>query len=265
MKSYIGYAAFLKEIKKQTTHYHDSHQIIFVKSGKIDITINDKTKTARGGDFVIISRFENHSIKIFTPQYERYILRINNIPYEDRIFSLFTNRPENFTNIISTANAKENFISLLDRIIFEHSKNDKFSVRYQNLLINELMIDICRLLPEEIYDFNDTDFNYVFNLQQEFENNYSFNFSLTQLADKYNISVSTLSHNFKKIAGLSVFEYLLSCRMAAAKTFLAKTNFTISEIVEKCGFADNSNFSRTFKRINGITPTAFRNTFKTSK
>ena len=31
---------------------------------------------------------------------------------------------------------------------------------------------------------------------------------------------------------------------------------------EKCGFTDNSNFSRTFKRINNITPVEFRKKYR---
>ena len=61
-----------------------------------------------------------------------------------------------------------------------------------------------------------------------------------------------------KDTGMSVMEYLLSCRMASAKRMLAGTQMGIGEIVERCGFSDNSNFSRTFKALNGMSPTDFR-------
>ena len=259
MDSYIRHAAFSNEITKQSTHYHDCHQIIFIKKGLIEVAINGKSQTAQTGDIVIISRFENHSIKILSPEYERYILRINNnIPYKDRVFSVFINRPKRFNNVISVTPFEEKIDRLLSEVISEQAKKDAFSHPMQNLLLNALMMDVCRLLPEEIYTFNNTDFDLIFNLQQEFENNYSADFSLAELADMYNVSISTLSHNFKKITGVSVFEYLLSCRMAAAKTFLTKTNLSISEIVEKCGFTDSSNFSRSFKKLHSMTPTEFR-------
>jgi YesN/AraC family two-component response regulator len=57
-------------------------------------------------------------------------------------------------------------------------------------------------------------------------------------------------------------EYLQSCRMANAKQLLAETEFCIGEIVEKCGFCDNSNFSRTFKKLNGLSPSDFRKKYK---
>ena len=82
---------------------------------------------------------------------------------------------------------------------------------------------------------------------------------IKELAKKYNLSISSLSHQFKKITGMSVMNYLLSCRIAGAKNLLAKTDLSIGEITELCGFSDNSNFSRTFKKLNGISPTRFRN------
>jgi AraC-like DNA-binding protein len=57
-------------------------------------------------------------------------------------------------------------------------------------------------------------------------------------------------------------EYLQSCRMANAKRMLAQTDYSVGEIVEKCGFSDNSNFSRTFKSLNGMSPTDFRKKYK---
>ncbi len=57
-------------------------------------------------------------------------------------------------------------------------------------------------------------------------------------------------------------EYLKSCRMANAKQMLAETDYSIGEIVEKCGFSDNSNFSRTFKNLTDLSPSDFRKKYK---
>ena len=96
----------------------------------------------------------------------------------------------------------------------------------------------------------------------KFENHYSQSYTLTELSKQYNISPSTLSHRFSAATGMSVMEYLLFCRMASAKQMLAGTKMSIGEIVERCGFSDNSNFSRTFKSLNGMSPTDFRKKYK---
>ena len=99
-------------------------------------------------------------------------------------------------------------------------------------------------------------------IQKSFEQDCSRLYTLEELARQYSISPSSLSHQFKKLTGASVMGYLLSCRMASAKHYLTATNAGIAEIVEKCGFSDSSNFSRTFKKRNGISPTEFRNRYR---
>ena len=254
---------FNDDIKKQSSHYHDCHQIIFIKKGEIEININGNVKTAKSGDIIIVSRFENHSIKVLSSIYERYVLRINNnLPFENKVFSIFTNRPQNFSNIISSTIKKSEFNNIFEKIVKEINLNDSLSVQIQNMLLNELLIYVYRLLPENFTDFDNESFSQIVKLKQEFETNFQLQYNLKELANKCNVSISTLSHSFKKIVGISVFDYLLSCRIAAAKRYLTKTDLTIGEIVEKCGFTDNSNFSRTFKKLNSISPTAFRNKFK---
>ena len=117
---------------------------------------------------------------------------------------------------------------------------------------------IYRRNPENFSPFDEEKFDIIFEIQKQFESNCKIAYSLNELAKQYHISASTLSHQFKRITGFSVFEYLYSCRIASAKYYLTKTDLSIAEIVEECGFGDNSNFSRTFKKRTGMTPSKFR-------
>lgn len=262
MNSYVISAKYSDDIIQQPSHYHDCCQIVFIKKGNISVTINGKVQAASKGDLIIINRFENHSVKIEGSEYERYILRIYNAYADDKIFSLFTNRPENFNNIISAKPMYMLFAGLMQKIVSEFNRNDNYSTELQNLLLNEMILYICRLLPEEITIFKFNEYDYISALKKELENNFAERHSLQALSDKYNISISALSHTFKKVVGVSVFEYLLFCRIAAAKNYLVKTDFSIGEIVEKCGFSDASNFSRAFKRLNEISPSDFRKKYR---
>ena len=76
------------------------------------------------------------------------------------------------------------------------------------------------------------------------------------------MSASHLSHIFKSVAGVSTMAYLKACRIAAAKRYLAQTELPVGEIVERCGFSDSSNFSRTFREQTGMSPSEFRRSCK---
>ena len=43
-----------------------------------------------------------------------------------------------------------------------------------------------------------------------------------------------------------------------AKTLLSTTDFSLSVISRSCGFSSSSYFSQTFKKLSGMSPSAFR-------
>ncbi len=67
-----------------------------------------------------------------------------------------------------------------------------------------------------------------------------------------------LSSAFKNAKGISLQEYLLKVRMQKAKEFLEGTDWPIQEISEKVGYADQLNFSRIFRKYEGISPSEYR-------
>lgn len=264
MQGIIHSAYFSSDITKTSTHHHDCHQLLFIVEGQVELCVNGNVYTADSGSIVIFSRYENHSVKILSQSYKRYILRVS--PQfngeESQVYSLLSNRPAGFNNILNVKDSIDEYESLFSMILKEYNSDDSLSEEMKQALINQLLIMLYRASPKNADYFEDQSLNLVLKLQKEFETNYSLNYSLAQLAKKYNLSISSLSHQFKKITGMSVMNYLLSCRIASAKNFLAKTDLSIGEITELCGFSDNSNFSRTFKNLNGISPTKFRNSYK---
>ena len=98
-------------------------------------------------------------------------------------------------------------------------------------------------------------------IQRRFEEHYGESVTLSDLAGHYHISPSHLSHVFKRITGYSPIDYLQACRLSAAKRELTEGKRNIKEIVYRCGFGDESNFSRSFKERTGMTPTEFRKKF----
>lgn len=240
-------------------HYHDCHQLLLIQRGEVSVSFGQSETIARAGDIVISNRFEDHAITVRSAVYERYLLRLrpSALPL-DGAFSFLTLRPPHFQNPVSTGADFARFASLFDALLRESAYRDGFSAQMQQMLVTELLIGICRLEGEHLPELDDEDRTIVLALQREFEEHYRSPYTLSDLAERYAISVSALSHRFKAIVGVSVMEYLVSCRMAAAKRYLSETGKSIGEIVEICGFTDGSNFSRTFKSRTGMTPSEFR-------
>lgn len=85
--------------------------------------------------------------------------------------------------------------------------------------------------------------------------------SVQELAEKVNLSGSYLSTLFKKEAGCSISEYILSKRMEAARNMLKYSDYSYAEISAILAFSSQSHFIRTFKKETGYTPKEYRDKF----
>lgn len=67
-----------------------------------------------------------------------------------------------------------------------------------------------------------------------------------------------LARTFRRFFACSPGEYLRKCRIELASNLLVNTKKTLAEIALVSGFADQSQFTRSFKQHAGITPAKFR-------
>jgi len=63
---------------------------------------------------------------------------------------------------------------------------------------------------------------------------------------------------FGAALGVTPHQYLVRCRLRDAARLLAAGDTPVTEIALDVGFADLSNFVRTFHRAAGVPPRAFR-------
>jgi AraC family transcriptional regulator len=81
---------------------------------------------------------------------------------------------------------------------------------------------------------------------------------LGDLAKAINVHPTHLARTFRARYGVSVGEYGRRLRLARAATELARTETPLSLIATEAGFADQSHFTRVFRRYVGTTPARFR-------
>ena len=71
----------------------------------------------------------------------------------------------------------------------------------------------------------------------------------------------SFNRRFRKATGLTPIGYVQNLRIDAAKRYLETTSTPVDEISWKVGYEDASFFRRVFKRITGMTPSAYRRKF----
>lgn len=84
------------------------------------------------------------------------------------------------------------------------------------------------------------------------------NVSIEEVGDVAGLSVRHFSRLFKAHYGVSPLEYVLRKRMLRAEEMLLRTQARITDVAHALGFDDSNYFTKQFKRIEGVTPRAFR-------
>lgn len=89
--------------------------------------------------------------------------------------------------------------------------------------------------------------------------NYRSNISLRQIANDLHISPNHVSSIFSKKLKISLRDYINNMRISDATYLLAHTEKRVTEIMQDCGYTNQSTFNKRFFEICGVTPRQFRN------
>jgi len=91
------------------------------------------------------------------------------------------------------------------------------------------------------------------------EDRISEHLSLTELANFARISKFHFIREFSEATGRTPYQYIQYRRIERAKLLLMTTKQTVADIGATVGFGDAPNFTRTFSRQVGMSPTQYKN------
>lgn len=145
------------------------------------------------------------------------------------IYHLIDEQINSLLNCTALDALQETLISCLYSLNEQHNKHMLSS---NDILINEIK-------------------NYI-------ETHYSdFNLSAGQIAEHFDIPLSTVSKTFKKYTQTGMLDYIHHTRIHHAKALLDSQKYTVNEVASMTGYLSASSFIRIFKKHEGISPGAF--------
>lgn len=251
---------------------HDFWEIVFVDKEDIKCTANGKEIVLGQGEMLFHKPNVSHSLRsngvkapdVFIVSFVCHSEAMRF--FEDKKVKLTSSQKKYLYAIFE--DAKKTF-----DIPFSNPETKKMALLPrptlggQQLIKNNLeilLIDIMRSLTEteegnDIFLSNDELDNKLVNDVLVIMNEGIFdNLSIDQIVSKINYSRAYIFREFKKATGKSIMEYFTDLKIKTAKKMLRETDFSIREIAEKLSFDTPNYFSKTFKKINGITPTAYK-------
>jgi AraC family transcriptional regulator len=81
---------------------------------------------------------------------------------------------------------------------------------------------------------------------------------LAELSALVHMSPYHFARLFRRSIGMPPHKFVVRCRIDAARTLLAARRSPIAEIAQLVGFRTQSHFTTTFRRVIGLTPSAYR-------
>lgn len=96
------------------------------------------------------------------------------------------------------------------------------------------------------------------NAMNYIDSHFSLSLTLDQLAKKAYMPRTYFCAVFKRLNGLTPWQYINIRRIDKALALLKRSDETVLKIAMRCGFNNTANFNRIFKKITGQTPGEYR-------
>jgi len=226
-------------------HSHSKHDICFVVNGEFIANSEGKKEMCSKGDLFIQPAYTEH-YSTFASDVASCI----NISFDDEYFekSNFENLFNSFGKIQSAQSS-----GIFNKIINEIVSQDDFTPIMIEGLILQLISDVARANNK----MQSHSPKWLQIILEYLNYEYSSKYKLDDLARIANIHPAYLVNAFKRNMNQTIGEYLRDIRVKNACAKL-NSNLSIAQIAFDCGFSDQSHLNRTFKKVTGTTPLAYK-------
>lgn len=267
---YFDYDERSRKINMEFQHSHVFHEIMIVLSPGVAHLIEGVPYDLEEGDIVLIPPTILHkSIYPAGAPSKRLVI---GFLFPEHLFHM----PEHYQPLLSIfrtdrpvlrfpSDIREEIFSILDTIYTLSLSQDYQTHPVDQLMIHSLFVQfLYKLMKNEknnIYSqeaFGHNSDRKIYEINSYIHKHYSEDLSLISLAEKFYLSPSHLSHQFKKVNGFTLINYIQQTRVSNAKNMLLFSDLPISVIAHKCGFQSFSQFNRSFRQICGCSPSAMR-------
>lgn len=252
-------------------HSHEFTELFVILSGSAIHSVSDGPFPIGAGDVFVIHRPESHSFGSTDK------LEIVNIMFDPETLPLPTQYLERMPGYHALFSLEPKFRSehgFAARLRLGGKAMEAVRIRLAEMESTysrrpvgfeaELMagfVDLVVFLARE-YETNPSqsaaDLMRIADAMGLMEREYARSITLAELAEAAGLSRNHFLRIFRQATGTSPIEYLIGLRAGKAAELLRGTRMTVTEIALETGFSDGNYLSRIFRRLYGISPSAYR-------
>ena len=246
-------------------HWHEEVEIIYIKRGKISISIQEEIFHAKEEDLFWVNSGELHFMESddMTVEYYTILFPLEFISFqtedglEQEYFQPLRQKKLLFPIQMVDKEIRQKVIGKIRQlIIVNEERKIGYQLRTRILLLEImeiLMINHC-LRPASYINATGMQRDLLAFIQKH----YTEKISLHMLAEEFHLSEKYISFYFKEHFSITFMQYVMHLRMTKAKNLLVTTELSITEVALSCGFPSVNLFIRSFKTVYQITPLQYR-------
>lgn len=256
------------ETHKNTYHVHDELEVMFIKRGRVRVTVGDEKFEAGDGTILLFSRIDLHAIVPHSDVFERYVLYfkpewIETLSSQStRLLECFYLKNSKTPNrIVLTAEKAAQFDALFARILACFETKEEIFGRdlEEKYLLGLALVEINRLYAETAISQGTGNRKHdaiVYRTIQYIQDHLQDDLTVRTLSAMNFVDKNTLCRMFTEKMNTTPAQYVLKARIVKAKQLLL-AGYAVDEVCSRCGFGSLSHFSRTFKAQVGVSPSRF--------
>lgn len=264
-----------KMLRYVPLHWHKELQLCLILTGRVRFSINQKEVEAGAGDVIFINSQVIHSATSISNDEEEASYCCINFAYEmvggfhgslmERNFVLPFLRNEQNDFLLISEKSEEGLLEEISskmlhiRKLFKETEPERyFDIFAELVLIWKELVRWLHKTEDQPSTRRPEDYATSRKVISYIEKNLGEKLTLDLIAKEVCLSKWECSRRFKRIAGESVWSYLISARMAKAVELLLYSRKSVERIGFEVGFPNVNLFIRQFKKEFRTTPGQFR-------
>ena len=219
---------------------------MYLERGKLTLEQNGKTVTAKDGDLLLVDCYRPHT---YFSEVEAKTVWIHFDGNESRRwFEEITAAQGQKIHLPPTA------VECLQKAVDSVRKNKNEYAVSKN--IYALLCEMMR--PDRTVPTNTETREAIRIAEKYIREHFAEPLTVAEIAEQTHFSESYFNKIFRKVTGVSPYEYLLKVRLEQAKALLIQTELSVSDVAFQTGFNSASNFLYFFKKQTGLSALQFR-------
>lgn len=232
--------------------FHKNIELIYVTKGSLDYIINEEVVHMEEGDICFAFPYAIHSSRY---QETEFTL----VSFDPNLCVPFATVLLNQTPKVPRLDKKNvpDIVPVLIQRVSEIANQETDHV--DGTIVGYLAAIIGECLPAlDLISIEEIKANTVQEILIFCAEHYRDDISLKSIAEAMHLSPNHISSIFSKKLKISLRDYINNMRISEATHLLTHTEQRITEIMEACGFKNQSTFNKTFQEICGATPRQYR-------